>query len=99
MHPSQARTNLDSILKAETYYANRGLSSQSCGFSSCHVWMWELDHKESRVPKNWRFPVVVLEKTLESPLNWKEIKQVNLKGNQPWILTGQTDTETVTPPL
>ena len=66
-------TNLDSILKHRHYFANKGLSSQGYGFSSSHVWMWELDYKESWVPKNWRFWTVVLEKTLESPLDSKEI--------------------------
>ena len=93
----KAMTNLDSILKAETYFANRGLSSQSCGFSSCHVWMWELDYKESWVPKNWCFGTVVLEKTLESPLDCKVIKPVNPKGNQSWVFIGRTDVETETP--
>ena len=65
-----------------------------CGFSSSHVWMWELDYKESRTPKNWCFWTVVLEKTLESPLGSKEIKPVNPKGNQSWIFIGRTDTET-----
>ena len=64
-----AVTNIDSILKSRYYFANKGPYSQSYGFSSSHVWMWELDHKESRVPKNWCFWTVVLEKTLEGPLN------------------------------
>ena len=77
-------TNLDSILKKQRYYfANKGLSSQSYGFSSSHVWMWELDYKESQALKNWCFWTVVLEKTLESPLDSKEIKPVNLKGISP----------------
>ena len=63
-------------------------SSQSYGFSSSHVWMWELDHKEGWAPKNWCFQTVVLEKTLESPLDCKEIKPVNPKGNQPYSLEG-----------
>ena len=63
----------------------KGLSSQSYGFSSSHVGMWALDHKESGAPKNWCFQTVVLEKILESPLDFKEIKPVNPKGNQPWI--------------
>ena len=67
------------------YFANKGLYHQSYGFSSSHVWMWELDHKENWAPKNWCFRVVVLEKTLESPMECKEIKRVNHKGNQPWI--------------
>ena len=72
-------------------------SSQSFGFSSSHVWMWELDHKESWVPKNWYFWTVMLEKTLESPLDWMEIKPVNPKGNQSWIFIGRTDAEAETP--
>ena len=79
------------------YFANKCLSSQSYGFSSSHVWMWELVHKESWVPKNWCFWTVVLEKTLESPLGCKEIKPVNPKGNQPWIFIGRTDAEAETP--
>ena len=66
---------------------------QSYGFSSSQVWMWELDHKEGWVLKNWCFQIVVLEKTLESPLDWKELKPVNPKGNQPWLFTGRTDAE------
>ena len=75
------------------YFANKGPSTQSYGFSSSCVWKWELDYKESWVPKNWCFRTVVLEKTLESPLDSKEIKPVNLKGNQSWIFIGRTDTE------
>ena len=71
---------------------DKGLYSQSHGFSSSHVWMWELDHKESWAPKNWCF-WSVLEKTLESPLDCKEIKPVNPKGNQSWIFIGRTDAE------
>ena len=71
----------------------QGLSSQSYGFSTSHVWMWELDYKESWAPKNWCFWTVVLEKTLESPLDSKEIQPVNPKGNQPWIFIGRTDAE------
>ena len=67
--------------------------SQSHGFSSSHVGIWELDHKEGWVPKNWCFGTVVLEKTLESPLECKEIKPVNPKGNQPWIFIGGTEAE------
>ena len=69
------------IKKQRYNFANKGLSSQSYGFSSSHVWMWELDHKESWAPKNWCFWIVVLEKALESPLDSKEIKLVNPKGN------------------
>ena len=88
----KAMTNLDSILKS-TDIANKGPYSQSYGLSSSHVWMWELDHKEGWAPKNWCFWTVVLEKTLESPLDSKEIKPVNPKGNQPWIFTGRTNAE------
>ena len=69
------------------------MSSQSYGFSSSHVWMWELDHKEGWVPKNWCFQTVVLEKTFESSLDNKEIKPVHLKGNQLCIFNGGTDAE------
>ena len=75
-------TNLDSILKSRDYFADKGLSSQNYGFSNSHVWMWELDYKESWAPKNWCFWTVVLEKTLESPLNCKEIQPVHPKGDQ-----------------
>ena len=78
----KAMTNLDSVLKSRHYFANKGPSSQSYGFSSSHVWMWELEHKESWTLKNWCFWIVVLEKTLESSLDYKEIKPVNPKGNQ-----------------
>ena len=81
------------------YFADKGPSSQSYGFSSNHVWIWELDHKESWVPKNWCFWAVVLEKTLESPLDIKEIKPVHPKGNQPWIFIGRTDAEAEGPIL
>ena len=85
------------IKKQRHYFANKGLSSQSYGFSSSHVRMWELDYKESRVPKNWCFWTVVLEKTLESPLNCKEIQPVHPKGNKSWIFIGRTDAEAETP--
>ena len=81
------------------YFINKGLSSQSYGFSSGHVWMWELDYKESWAPKNWCFRTVVLKKTLESPLDCKEIQSVHLKGNQSWIFIGRTDAEAETPIL
>ena len=77
----------------------RGPFSQSYGFSSSHVWMWELDYKESWAPKNWCFWTVVLEKTLESPLDCKEIQPVHPKGNQSWIFIGRTDAEAETPIL
>ena len=90
----KAMTNLDGILKSEKhYFVDKGSSSQSYGFSSSHVRILELDHKESWVLKNWCFWTVVLEKTLESPLDCKEIKSVNPKGNQSWVLIGMTDTE------
>ena len=73
------------ITKQRHYFAHKGPSSQSYGFSSSHVWMWGLHYKESWVPKNWCFCTVVLEKTLESPLNHKEIQPVYPKGNQSWI--------------
>ena len=75
--------------KQRHHFANKGPYSQSYGLSSSHVWMWELDYKESWVPKNWCFRIVVLEKTLESPLDNKEIKRVTPKGNQPWIFIGR----------
>ena len=75
------------------YFSNKGPYSQSYGFSSSQVWVWELGHKEGWVPKNWWFWIVVLEKTLESPLNFKEIIPVNPKGNKPWILIRRTDAE------
>ena len=81
------------------YYDDKVLSSQISGFSSSHVWMWELDHKESWVLKNWCFWTVVLEKTLESPLDSKEIKPVSPKGNQSWIFIGRTDAEVEAPVL
>ena len=90
-------TNLDSILKSRNYPAKKGPSSQSYAFFSSHVWMWEMDHKEDWAPKNWCFWTVVLEKTLESPLDCKEIKPVNPKGNQSWIFIGRTDAEAETP--
>ena len=87
------------IKKQRHYFANKNLSSQSYGFSSSHEWMWELDYKESWVPKNWCFWTLVLEKTLESPLDCKEIKAVHPKGNQPWIFIGRTDAEAESPIL
>ena len=81
------------------YFANKGLSSQGYGFSSGHVWMWELDYEESWAPKNWCFWPVVLEKTLESPLDCKEIQPVHSKGDQSWVFIGRTDAEAETPVL
>ena len=82
------------IKKQRHYFADKGPASQRYGFSSSHVWMWELDYKESWVLKNWCFWTVVLEKTLESPLDCKEIQPVHPKGNQSWIFIGRTDAET-----
>ena len=79
------------IKKQRHYFANKGLSSQSYGFSSSHVWVWELDYKESWVLKKWCFWTVVLEKTFESPLYCKEIELDHPKGNQSWIFMGRTD--------
>jgi len=81
------------IKKQRHYFTDKGLYSQSYVFSSSHVWIWELDRKEGWVPNNWCFLTVVLEKTLKSPLDCKEIKPVHPKGNQSWILTGRTDAE------
>jgi len=89
----EVMTNLDSVLKSRHHFADKGPYSQSYGFSSSHTRIWELDHKEGWAPKNGCFQIVVLEKTLESPLGSKEIKPVNPKGNQSWILIGRTDTE------
>jgi len=91
-------TNLDSILKSRDF-ANKCLSSQGYGFSNSHVWMWELDYKESWVLKNWCFWTVVFEKTLEGPLDSKEIQPVHPKGDQSWIFIGRTDVEAETPIL
>ena len=87
------------IKKQRYYFANKGLSNPSYGFSSSHVWTWELDYKESWVPKNWCFWTVMLEKTLESTLICKEIELVHSKGNRPWIFFGRTDAEVETPIL
>ena len=87
------------IKKQRHYFTNNGPSNESYGFSSSHVWMWELDYKESWATENWCFWTVVLEKTLKSPLDCKEIQPVNSKGNQSWIFTGRTDAEAETPIL
>ena len=89
----KAMINLDNILKSRDLSSPTSPPSQSYGFSSSHKWMWELDYKESWVLKNWCFWTVVLEKTLESPLDCKEIKPVNPEGNQSWIFIGRTDAE------
>ena len=107
--------NLDSVLKSRDitlyiyiyiyikqryYFADKGLHNQSYGFSSSHVWMWDLDRKQGWVLKNWCFPTEVLEKTLGSLLDSKEVKPVNPKGNHLWVFIGWTDAEvsTVWPP-
>ena len=80
-------------IKKQRHHLAKGPYSQSYGFGASHVHMWELDHEEGWVLKNWCFQIMVLEKTLESPLNWKGIKPVNSKGNQPWVFIGRTDAE------
>ena len=87
------------IQKQTHYFANKGPSSQGYGFSCGHVWMWELDCVEGWVPKNWCFWTVVLEKTLVSPLDCKEIQPVHPEGNEYWIFTGMTYAEAETPIL
>ena len=84
-HPGQR------IKKHRHYFVDKGPSSQSYGFSSSHVWVWELDHKESWALQKWCFWTVVFEKTLKSPLDCKENKPVHPKGNQSWVFTGKTD--------
>ena len=93
----EVMTNLDSILKSRDITANKVPSNQGYGFSSGHVWMWELDCEESWVPENWCFWTVVLEKTLENSLDYKEIQPVHLKGDQSWVFIGRTDVEAETP--
>ena len=86
-------TNLESVIKKQIhYFANKDLYTQSYGFSSSHVWMWEFYHK-GWLQQNWCFWTVVLEKALESPLDCKEIQPVNPKGNQFWLFIGRTDAE------
>ena len=93
-------TNLDSILKSRDITLSKECpSSQSYGFSCSHIWIWELDYKESWAPKNWCFWTVVLEKTLESPLHCREIQPVHSKGDQSWVFIGRTDVEAETPIL
>ena len=84
------------IKKQRYYFPDKGLYSQSYSFSSSHVWIWQLDHKEGWMPKNWCFWTMVLEKTLESPLDCKEIPPVNPKGNKSWIFIRRTDAEAPT---
>ena len=92
-------TNLESILKSRDYFVNKGPSSQGYGFSSGHVWIWELDYEESWASKNWCFWTVVLEKTLQSPLGCKAIQLACPKGDQSWVFIGRTDVEAETPIL
>ena len=93
----KAITNQNSIKTQRHYFADKGLSSQSYGFSSRHVWMRELDHKVNWAPKNWCCWTAELEKTLESPLDCKEIQPVHPKGDQSWVFIGRTDAEAETP--
>ena len=95
-------TKLDNLLKSRDITLTTKVylvSSQGYGFSSSHEWMWQLDHKEGWVPKNWCFQIMTLKKTLESPLDCKEIQPINPKGNQPWICIGRTDAEAGAPIL
>ena len=85
------------IQKQRHYFANKGPASQGYGFSSSHVWMWELDCEEGWGPKNWCFWTVVLEKTVESPLDCKEIQPVHSEGDQPWVYFGRNDAKAETP--
>ena len=87
------------IKKQRHYFVYKSPSNQSYGFSSSHIWMWELNYKERWVLKTWCFLTVVLKKTFGSPLDCKEIQPINPKGNQSWILTGRTDNEAETPIL
>ena len=84
------------IKKQRDYFVNKVLSSQGYGFSRSHVWMWELDYKESWAPKNWCFWTVVLDKTVESSLGCKEIQPVHPKGKQSWVFIGKIDVEAET---
>ena len=93
----KAMTNLDSELKSRDITLPTKVHSQNYGFSSSHVQMWELDYKESWVPKTWCFWTMVLEKTLESPLDCKEIQPAHPKGHQSWVFIGRTNVETETP--
>ena len=98
-HASKVMQPRQHTKKQRRCFANKGPTSQSYGFPSSHVWMWELEYKESWVQKNWSFWAVMLEKTLESPLDCKEIKPVNPKKDQSWIFIGRTDAEAETPIL
>ena len=93
-------TNLDSILKSrDITLSTKFRLVKAMAFSSGHVWMWELDCEESWVPKNWCFWTVVLEKTVESPLDFKKIQPVHSEGDQSWVFIGRTEVESVTPIL
>ena len=92
----KAKILLFFIKKQRSYFANKCSCSQGYGFSNSHVWMWELDYRESWVLKNWCFWTVVLEKTLESPLDCKEIQPVHPKGDQSWVIIGRSDVEAET---
>ena len=94
----KALTNLHCVKKQKHYFANKGPYSQNYEFSSSHIHMWELGHKEGWAPKNWCF-WIVLQKTLESPLDRKEIKPINPKGNQPWKFIGRNAAEAEAPIL
>ena len=96
---SKAMTNLDRVQKQRHHFADKGLYSQSYGVSSSQVQIWELDHKEGWELKNCCFWTVVSEKTLDHPLDYKEIQPVNPKGNQPWIFIARTDAEAEAPIL
>ena len=93
----KAMTNQDNLLKSSDITLPTKVHLVKDGFPNSHVWMWELDHKESWVPRNWCFWTVMLEKTLESPLDCKEIKAVHPKGDQSWVFIGRTDAEAETP--
>ena len=95
-HASKVMQPRQHTKKQRHCFTNKGPSSQNYGFSSGHVWMWELGHKESWAPKNWCFWTVVLEKTLESPTDCKEIQPAHPKGDQSWIFIGRTDAEAKT---
>ena len=95
----KAMTNLDSILKSRHYFANKGPYSQSYGFSSSQVWMWELDHKESWVPKIWSFELWCWRRLLRVPWTARRIQPVNAQGNQSWIFIEMTDAEAEAPKL
>ena len=95
----KAVMSLDNVLKSRDQFANKHPYSQSYGFSSSHVRLWELDHKEGWAMKNWCFQTVVLEKTLESPLVCKEIRPVNPDGNQPWLFIERADPQAESPIL